>query len=67
MKAKQKKLFVKALAKLLAGEEIIEMVRALPQEWNRLACAWLVLRYTTPVSGHMTVEEAVKILTEFLE
>jgi hypothetical protein len=67
MKAAKKKLFVKALAQLLADDEVVGVIPALSCDFGPLKRAWAILRSTTPLHGFPSVEEAEKILTEFLE
>lgn len=64
----QKALFIKALAKFLAGDQakkgiMLQMPNAVAYS---VVSEWAELRGCTPLFGYQTVEEAEKILTKWL-
>jgi hypothetical protein len=70
----KKKAFIQALAKFLAGTNAARMSMwlSLPPSkpgsvgLNDVALLWRNMRIETPLWGYATVEEAEKILEEFL-
>lgn len=62
--------FIKALAQFLAGDQAKKSILLDPRMGNSLAYSlaqeWAALRQTTPLFGYGTVEEAEKMLTEWL-
>jgi hypothetical protein len=64
-RAEGKRLFVRALAEFLAGDQArksIELEMGRPH-----ALEWAALRHRSSLSGYPTVDEAERALTEFLE
>jgi hypothetical protein len=56
--------FIKALAVYLAKDQVKQSIRL--ECGDQDAKVWLDVRRTTPLFGYPSVEEAEKVLTEFL-
>jgi hypothetical protein len=56
--------FIRKLAEFLVGDQALMSIRL--EAGDRDAKRWAGLRIATPLFGYQTVDEAEKVLTEFL-
>jgi len=63
--AEQKAIFIKKLARYLVGDQARQSIEL--QMGKQSAKEWAELRGATPLFGYPSVEEAEKVMTEFLK
>ena len=64
-KAERKRIFIRRLAEFLVGDQVRKSIEL--QVGKESGKEWAALRGATPLFGYPTVEEAEKVLLEFLE
>ncbi len=64
MDDERKTQFIRALAGYLVGRQVVKSVRL--QMGDVEAREWANLRNLTPIQGYLTVDEAEKVLAEWL-
>lgn len=60
-----KEAFIKELVRYLVENQVIKSKGV--ELNNPVFCEWVTLRELTPIKGYPTIEEATKIITEFLK
>jgi hypothetical protein len=61
----RKAIFIAALAKYLVGDQVRKSIEL--EMRKESALEWCALCTASPLQGYPTIEEAVKVLTEFLK